>query len=376
MSILNEFKNPDLVKDAVARVIKMGQILADQLGRRLIFMEVCGTHTMAISRTGLRGLLKDVIELRSGPGCPVCVTAQEDIDKAIEMAKLKGVILATFGDMLRVPGSTSSLEEVKATGADVRIIYSPWEAIHLAQQNSNRQIVLLGVGFETTTPGVAMAIKEAKDKAINNFSVFSLHKTMPQVLNFLLQSDDCSIDGLVLPGHVSAITGCRPFAFIPRAYHLATTVTGFEALDILMSLVNLMEQKISGYPRVANTYGRLVKDAGNELAQQVINEYFEPVHAVWRGMGEVPHSGLKIRQKYQDYDAARRFQVATPPVLHHRGCRCGELLQGKINPHQCPLFAKVCYPSHPVGPCMVSSEGACAAYYHYDEKLGVPHGNP
>jgi hydrogenase expression/formation protein HypD len=329
-------------------------------------MEICGTHTVSISRSGLRGLLKEVLELKSGPGCPVCVTSQEDIDHIIEIARLKRVIVATFGDMLRVPGSVSSLEIERAAGADIRIIYSPLEAVNLAVSHPDYEVVLVGVGFETTAPAVALTIKEAANLGIKNFSVLSLHKTMPPVLRTLLADPECILDGLILPGHVCTITGRRPFDFIARDYGIPAAVAGFEPLDILAALEVLLGQVMAGRPLVVNVYRRLVAENGNEQALAVLEEYFEPVDAVWRGLGKIPASGLQVAVPYQSFNAASRFQVIPPPGPLLSGCHCGEVLQGKISPYQCPLFAIRCNPYHPVGPCMVSSEGACATYYQYE----------
>lgn len=368
MSILRELKNPELVRAVAAKVLELGKQVAARLGRRPVFMEVCGTHTVSISRSGLRGLFKEVLELRSGPGCPVCVTCQEDIDKTIELARLKGVIIATFGDMLRVPGSASSLEIERAAGADVRIIYSPLEAVILAVNHPEREIVLLGVGFETTAPAVALSIKEAMAHRVKNFSVLSLHKTVPRVLKALLEDRECVFDGLLLPGHVCAITGLHPFNFIARDYGVPAAVAGFEPFDILSGLEVLLGQLIAGQPSVVNTYRRLVSENGNEPALRVLEECLEPVDALWRGLGSIPSSGLSITAPYEFFDAALRFSIELPPARNLVKCRCGELLKGRILPPQCPLFANKCSPYHPVGPCMVSSEGACAAYYHYEDK--------
>ncbi|TGE31109.1 hydrogenase formation protein HypD [Desulfosporosinus sp. Sb-LF] len=367
MSVLMSLKDTGLVEAAVEKVLELAFKVTSRLGKRPVFMEVCGTHTVSISRSGLRGLLKEVLELKSGPGCPVCVTCQEDIDKAIEIARLNGVTIATFGDMLRVPGSVSSLEIERATGADIRIMYSPLEAVTLAQKHPDRQVVLLGVGFETTTPLVALSIKEAMAHGVKNFSVLSLHKTVPQVLKVLLEDRECTFDGLLLPGHVCAITGRRPFDFIAQDYGVPAAVTGFEPFDILAGLEILLGQVFLGQPLVANAYKRLVTEDGNELALTAVKECFEPVDAVWRGLGKIPSSGLGLTTPYELFDAALRYPVEPPPSRNVLECRCGDLLKGRISPPQCPLFKNTCTPCHPVGPCMVSSEGACAAYYQYDD---------
>jgi hydrogenase expression/formation protein HypD len=351
-------------------MVEAAQVHATSPGLKL--MEVCGTHTMAISASGLRRAIDPRLRLISGPGCPVCVTAQPDIDLAIELAKQPGVIITTFGDMMRVPGSHSSLEQESARGADVRIVYSPLDAVKLAQANPGHTVVFLGVGFETTIPTVAAAVKIARSGQTGNFLVLPLFKTMPQALRVIAEAPRLRIDGFIMPGHVSTIIGSRPYEFLVREFHKPCCVVGFEVLDLLQGIIMLMEQLTpspepqSPTPRVAIQYRRSVTPDGNRTAQSLIAEVFSADDAVWRGLGMIPGSGLKFTRDYAAFDARRRFKVEARPARKIKGCRCGDILLGAIVPTECRLFAKTCTPENPLGPCMVSSEGACAAYYKYE----------
>jgi hydrogenase expression/formation protein HypD len=329
-------------------------------------MEVCGTHTVSIARYGLRQVLPPSIELISGPGCPVCVTANSDLDKAISMARIPDALVATFGDMMRVPGSYSTLALEKAAGREVRIIYSPRDALQMAQSNPERKVIFLGVGFETTAPTVAATILEAKKHGIENFWIFSAHKTVPWALKALLDSGEIKLNGFLLPGHVSAIIGSHPYRFLAEEYGQACVISGFEPLDILQSILMLVRQVKKKAPAVEIQYRRGVDPGGNPRALQVMEEVFETVDAEWRGLGFIKKTGLALRQELAEFDACRRFALPIPPVRENRACRCGDVLRGSLRPQQCPLFAMVCSPKNPVGPCMVSSEGSCAAAYKYD----------
>ncbi len=334
-------------------------------GLRATFMEVCGTHTMAIARYGIRQLLPEGIRLVSGPGCPVCVTPNGYLDRAIALARLPEITVATFGDMLRVPGSESSLEREKAQGHDVRVVYSPRDAVAIALNEPDRQVVFLGVGFETTAPTVAAAILEAQRTGVRNFCVLCAHKTMPQAMRALVANGRVGLDGFICPGHVSAIIGAEPYRFLAAEFGKACVITGFEPVDILQGLLMLVRQVRSGKPAVEIQYSRVVRPEGNPKAQAILAEVFEPCDAEWRGLGWIPGSGLRIRDEYVDFDAARRFPLEIPPPKEPQGCRCGEVLQGLVEPDECPLFGGGCTPERPVGACMVSSEGRCAAYYRY-----------
>jgi len=333
-------------------------------------MEFCGSHTAAILKYGIRQLLPAGVEMLSGPGCPVCVTDQADIDRAIALAKVPGVILCTFGDMLKVPGTYSSLQQARAEGCDVCMVYSTLDALDIARANPDKPVVFLGVGFETTAPTIAASIAQAKQQQIKNYSVFSLAKLCPPVMKALLDGGEIKIDGIICPGHVSTIIGSKPYEFIPREYGVACVVAGFEPVDILMAVDQLLVQLGNGRPRVEIAYGRTVSPEGNVRAQELLAEVFEPQTARWRGVGEVGGSGYRIRDRYKEFDTERLFDIKTGPAKEPAGCRCGDVLRGVIRPTACPLFGHACTPERPVGPCMVSGEGACASYYLFGESDG------
>ncbi len=330
-------------------------------------MEVCGTHTVAIAKNGLRAVMPENVTLLSGPGCPVCVTANQDIDTAIELAKQPGVIVTTFGDMMKVPGSYSSLSKEKAEGHDVRIVYSPLDALALAERQPDAQVVFIGVGFETTVPLIAAAIRRAQEQAIENFSVFSAHKTVPAALGALANDPEVKINAFILPGHVSTIIGVEPYRFLAEELHIPGVITGFEPVDVLQGVYMLLKQLAENRAQIEIAYNRGVMPEGNPTAKALVEEVFEPVDAEWRGIGVIPGTGLGIREEYSHYDAVKRIPVTPPPPREIKGCQCGEVLRGITLPYQCRLFGKGCTPEHPVGPCMVSSEGSCAAYYRFTD---------
>jgi len=339
---------------------------AIDIREKIRIMEVCGTHTMAIARSGLKQLLPANIELISGPGCPVCVTAQEDIERVLLLAQKPGVIITTFGDMLRVPGSTGSLQEIEARGADVRVVYSPLDAVTLARKNPEKEVVFLAVGFETTAPTVAVALETAHWEGIENFSIVCLHKLVIPALRALLTDKETEIHGFLLPGHVSTIIGTFPYEFIPREYQRACVVSGFEPGDILESVWLICRQLKSRDFKVENQYRRGVKTEGNKVALEKLRKYFMPGNSLWRGMGRLKDSGLVLRPEFIKYDAMLKFDLQDAPVkLAPSGCICGQVLKGIVSPEKCGLFGEKCTPASPVGPCMVSSEGACAASYYY-----------
>ena len=337
-----------------------------KLEKEIHIMEVCGTHTMEFFRTGVKDIFPERLHLIDGPGCPVCVTPNEYLDRAIEIGKTyKNIKITTFGDMLKVPSSYSSLKDEKASGMDIEIVYSPFDALEIAKENPSKEVVFLGVGFETTAPGEAATILKAKKIGIKNFSVLSGAKLTIPAVHALLDGKNTNIDGFIYPGHVSAITGMEPYYMIAERYKKPGVVTGFESYDLLigtLSLIALIETKRS---IAINEYKRVVREKGNENARAIMYTVFEKGLSVWRGLGEIPESGLFIREEYREFDAYYKFPVTPPPPREHPGCRCGEILLGLITPFECPLFGKVCTPETPVGPCMVSTEGACAAYYKY-----------
>lgn len=363
--VLDKFRRPELGKSILSQLIPKLQEMDDRLGKKPTLMEVCGTHTVAISHTGLRDLLSEYVDLKSGPGCPVCVTDQGDIDRMIALSRREGIILTTFGDMLRVPGTEGSLAEQSAEGADIRIVYSTLDAVKVAEENPHRDVVFLGIGFETTTPTAAAALKLAETKGLKNFYHFSAHKIVPPVMRILLEDPEVNIDGFILPGHVSVITGRKLWDFVAEDYNCPASVIGFEPVDILLGINNLVDQMLKGEAKVTNMYSRAVSEEGNPIARELVEHYFASVDADWRGMGTVPNSGLEIRNKYRRFRVEEKYSL---PVVHSKppnGCACGEVLKGKMWPYECPLFDNGCDPVYPMGPCMVSSEGACAAYYRY-----------
>ena len=339
------------------------QILAD---RPLRFMEVCGTHTVAIFQSGLRSLLPKNITHLSGPGCPVCVTHDAEIAAAILLAMHKDVLLATFGDLLRVPGPDGqSLKHARANGAQIAIVYSPLDALTLASKHPHKTVVFLGIGFETTAPAVAATIHKASLLNLPNFCVFSLHKLVPPVLRILLEQTDNSLDGFLLPGHVSTIIGLKPYAFLANEYQMPGVVAGFTAQEILLALCRLAKDFVAHKPMICNAYPKAVQDGGNPKAREILEKVFEPKTALWRGLGVIEDSGLAIRAKYEQFDAVKRFDLTLPKVKSIPGCKCGDVLKGAITPKECPLFGLKCRPESPVGPCMVSTEGSCAAWFKY-----------
>lgn len=355
---LAAFKDPNLARGLIGSI----QALAPQ---QATLMEVCGTHTVAIARNGLRAMMPEGIRLASGPGCPVCVTSNHDIDKVIALARVPEVTIATFGDMTRVPGSTSSLLAEQAAGRDVRIVYSPLDALALAAEDPTRQVVFVGVGFETTTPLIAMAIKRARAEGLGNFSVYAAHKNMPGALEAIINDPQLKLDALILPGHVSTIIGAEPYRFLAEKYGIPGVITGFEPVDVLQGIAMIMRQLHEGRAEIEIAYARGVMPEGNPVALAAIDEVFETCPATWRGLGEIPGSGYRIREEYAAFDALRRFEPAIEPTIEHKGCRCGDVLRGIMAPDECPLFRTACTPENPIGPCMVSSEGSCAAYYRY-----------
>lgn len=330
------------------------------------FMEVCGTHTVSIFRSGIRTILPVSIDLISGPGCPVCVTPPEEIRRAMDLALQKDVVLVTFGDLMKVPVGGKSLEHLKAEGADIRVVLSPLDALEIAKREPKRKVVFFAVGFETTAPAVAATLIEAKRQAVKNFFVLSAQRLIPPAIRALLEGGKVLLDGFILPGHVSVIIGKDPYEFIAREFLLPAVITGFEPLDVLESIWMLLEQKRRGLPQVLIQYRRAVRPEGNPKARHLMEEVFYAVDARWRGLGFIPQSGLKLREGFFHWDAERAFGLLPPePMAEPPGCSCGEVLQGLKKPPQCKLFGKACTPSNPVGPCMVSSEGSCAAYYKY-----------
>jgi hydrogenase expression/formation protein HypD len=333
--------------------------------RPIRLMEVCGTHTVAIFRAGLRQLLPAGIELVSGPGCPVCVTPDSYMDKAIAYAKSEDVIIATFGDMLKVPGSSSSLGEAQAEGADIRVVYSSLDSLQIAAENPDKMVIFLAVGFETTAPTAAATVLAARQQGLTNFTMLSAHKLVPPVMRRLLQDNRARVDGFLLPGHVCVVTGTEVFRFLPAEYQMAGVVAGFEPLQLLRAIYRLTAQIVAGQPRIENEYGSVVRPEGNPAARHIMAAVYGTAAADWRGMGIIPQSGLKMREEFAAFDIEQQRPLHLPKVAKKTACRCGEVLQGIIQPKECPLFGRTCVPTHAQGPCMVSVEGICAAWYKY-----------
>jgi hydrogenase expression/formation protein HypD len=361
MRFVDEFRDAQL-----GRVLAGEIVAAVEPGRHLKIMEVCGGHTHAIYKYGVDDLLPENVELVHGPGCPVCVIPMGRVDDGIAIAREPGVILTCFGDMLRVPGSDGTLLDAKAEGADVRMVYSPLDALRIAKAEPDREVVFFAIGFETTAPSTALTLKRARAEGVANFSCLCNHVTIVPPLRALLESPDLRLDGFIGPGHVSTVVGARPFEFIPADYGRPVVVSGFEPVDILQSVLMILRQLREGRCEVENQYRRVVPYEGNLRALEVMAEVFAlRPHFEWRGLGFISHSGLRLSDAYADLDAERRFSVPGVRVADPKACQCGEVLKGVIKPFECKVFGTACTPERPIGTCMVSSEGACAAYYNY-----------
>lgn len=339
-----------------------------KLDREIRIMEICGTHTTEFFRTGVKDIFPEGLILIDGPGCPVCVTTNDYLDRAIEIGKVHNPIITTFGDMIKVPSSYSSLAHEKSSGMDIRIVYSPINALHIAKDNPDREVMFLSVGFETTAPTEAVAVKEAMEKNIQNFSILACNKLTPPAVDALLSSDEVHIDGFIIPGHVSAVIGSEAWNFIATKHNRPGVVAGFETSDLISGVLTLLKLLETNDIIIKNVYNRVVHAKGNQHAIDIIHEVFDESDANWRGIGIIPASGLTLRDKYAAYDAENKFPVTPPEPKEHKGCRCGDLLRGLILPVDCPLFGNGCTPEHAIGPCMVSSEGPCSAYYKYWRK--------
>lgn len=360
------FKHETLAKQLLARLSRLGERLAEEKGSKVKIMEVCGTHTVAYARSGIADLVSDFLDLRSGPGCPICVTHQHDLDKVISLTGLQNTLIVTFGDLLRVPGSFTTLEKEKAKGGRVQICYSPLEAVETAARNRGTKVILIAIGFETTAPAIAATILQAATQRLDNFWAYPVLKLVPPAMRALLQNGKpLGLDGFLLPGHVSTVLGSKAFAFIPN-FGVPAVVAGFESLDLLMGLYALLELIAENRAAVGNAYSHVVREEGNETARRLIERCFEvePV-TLWRGLGPIPESGYTLRPQYTDFNARLQFETDVAVAETDPLCICGEVITGQATPYECPLFGRNCTPSTPVGPCMVSPEGACGAYYNY-----------
>ncbi|HVY99790.1 MAG TPA: hydrogenase formation protein HypD [Dongiaceae bacterium] len=368
MRFVDEFRDPAKAKALIDRIEALVGPLAEAKGRPLYLMEVCGGHTHAIFKFGIETLLPKGIELVHGPGCPVCVLPMGRVDDCVALAETPGVILATFGDAMRVPGSRKSLQQAKAEGADVRMVYSPLDALALARANPGREVVFFALGFETTMPSTALTVLQAEAEGIANFSLFCNHITIIPTIKAILDSPDLQIDGFLGPGHVSMVIGTEPYRFIAERYRKPLVVAGFEPIDVLQSIWMVLQQLAEGRAEIENQYARVVPAGGNNQALDAVGRVFElrPFFE-WRGLGSIDHSGIRIRDAYAKFDAERRFSVPDVRIADPKSCQCGEVLKGAIRPWECKVFGKGCTPATPMGALMVSSEGACAAYYQYGD---------
>jgi hydrogenase expression/formation protein HypD len=358
LKLVDEFRDVELAKRLVAHI--------HQTSRRDIkLMEFCGSHTVSILKNGIRQLLPPNIKMLSGPGCPVCVTSTADLDKVIALSRRQGSIITSFGDMIRVPGSHSTLQKEKAQGADVRIVYSVLDALVISRENPGKNVVFVGIGFETTAPTVAAALVQAEKENLHNFFVISLHKVCPPIMKTILELGEIRINGIICPGHVSTVIGSYPYKFIPSDYGIACVISGFEPIDILQTVDMLVSQIEKEKFNVEIAYRRVVKPEGNIQALRLMETVFELSDADWRGIGIVSRSGLKLQKRYQHFDAESNFDINTIPNNEISGCICGNILRGISTPTDCSLFRTICTPEQPIGPCMVSSEGSCAAYFQY-----------
>lgn len=360
MKYVSEFRDASIAKGLISQIHALARGLHDCVR----IMEVCGTHSMTVMRYGLRDVLPGNVQLVSGPGCPVCVTTDAYVDLACSYA-CDGFVVATFGDMLRVPGSSSSLLIEKAKGADVRIVYSPLDAIRIASADPGRQVVFLAVGFETTTPAVAATILEAGQQGRSNFSVLVAHKLIPPAMRMLVVDENVKVDGFLCPGHVSVITGAGVYQFLADHYRIPCVIAGFEPVDVLEGVRMILHQLVNGQALVENEYSRAVDEDGNSRARKVVGEVFEVVDSPWRGFGVIPMSGLQPRSKYASWDVRHSHPKHLVEAPRESGCRCGDVLRGLLEPEQCSLFAHTCTPLHPIGPCMVSGEGVCSIHYRF-----------
>ena len=366
MKFVDEFRDPDKAQALKEQIAQLMQDLPYSKQQPLLLMEFCGGHTHTIFRYGIEQMLPENIEMVHGPGCPVCVLPMGRVDDCVALAERPDVIFTTFGDAMRVPGSKQSLQQAKADGADVRMVYSPLDALDIARNNPERQVIFFALGFETTMPSTALTVMQAKAEGFENFSLFCNHITSVPTIQAVLNEPDMRIDGFLAPGHVSMVLGEEPFEFIPREHHKPIVITGFEPLDILQSIYMLVKQFAEGRCEVENQYQRVVPHAGNPPGLQAMDEVFELREFFeWRGLGSIDHSGVKMREAYADFDAERKFQVPNLQIADPAACQCSEVIKGLIRPWECRLFGTECNPQNPMGALMVSSEGACSAYYQF-----------
>ena len=358
------FSDPTLTRHSVNAVIELAERFKEEHGRIPVFMEVCGSYTMALAKTGIKTRLKNHVGLIAGPGCPVCVTDQKSIDAMIQLSEGPNRILCTFGDMMRVPGSKFTLMKAKTDGKDIRVVYSPLDSVKSAEENPEKEVVFLGIGFETTIPILALAIREAEEKKLKNYSIWMTTKLVEPVLKALLESKEVKVDGFLLPGHVSVVLGKQSYHYLADEYNISGVITGFEPVQLLSSIYKLLTLILEKNEFRFSPGLFLPAEEGNPVAQKLLEDYLEPHDEAWRGMSTIPKSGLVLQEKYAQFDAKKKFKVSIGEPRKTK-CRCGEIIRGLITPDECVLFNKGCTPAHPIGPCMVSTEGTCAAHYQY-----------
>lgn len=336
----------------------------EKTGQLPAFMEVCGSHTHALAETGIKKALQGYVQLISGPGCPVCVTDQKSIDAMIKLSEGENRIICTFGDMIRVPGTERSLLEAKTEGKDIRVVYSPPDAVKIAEENPDKEVIFLGIGFETTIPVLAVALKEAEKRQVSNFSIWMSTKLLEPILRTLLEAKEVGIHGFILPGHVSIVLGKNHYQFLVDDFKVPGVISGFESVEMLSAIYQLIKQRLDGRIEIENAYTSVVTDEGNKHARELMDTYFEKVDEPWRGIGVIPNSGMDLREEYDHFNAKKRFRITVGEPRKTK-CRCGEIIRGLVTPEDCPLFGKACTPINPIGPCMVSTEGTCAAHFQY-----------
>jgi hydrogenase expression/formation protein HypD len=364
LEIIKQSSDPEICQSLLMLVKEKAAKFQALYGRKPAFMEVCGSHTMALAKSGVKQSLRNDVKLVSGPGCPVCVTDQQSIDAMIALAEGENRIICTFGDMIRVPGSSKTLLDAKTEGKDIRVLYSPVDSIRIAQENPDKQIIFLGIGFETTIPILALLIGQAHSLKLNNFSVWMTTKLVEPILRYLLDSGEVLLDGFLLPGHVSIVLGEDSYRYLPEEYKISGVICGFEPAQLLSGIAKLLDLALNKEAKIINDHRSVVTSSGNLNAQEWIKTYFEPCDEAWRGIGIIPNSGLDIKRDFDQYNAKKRFQIKQQEPKKTK-CRCGEVIRGLISPDECSLFGKACRPANPIGPCMVSGEGSCSAYYHY-----------
>ncbi len=364
LETLQKMSDTKLSLELLEKVKLVSKQFAEQYGRKPILMEVCGSHTQAFAKTGVKQAITAYIKLITGPGCPVCVTDQTSIDSMIELSNMDHVIICTFGDMMRVPGSHYTLMEAKSNGKDIRIVYSPLDAVRIAEENPSKEVIFLGIGFETTIPLLGASIHEAEKRQVANYSIWMNTKLVEPILRYLIKLGEVQLDGFILPGHVSIVTGADFYHFLKDEYHIPGVISGFEPVELLGGLYRMIDMAVNEQVDIINDYPFVVSSKGNVSAQKMMNMYFEVVDEPWRGMGVIPMSGMDFKADFDRYNAKKRFSVTISPPKKTK-CLCGQIIRGVIEPPACPLFGKACKPVNPIGPCMVSSEGSCAAYYHF-----------